>query len=69
MEVDVRRKYIHIHTHLRLVKFKSLLDKQGKIPFIQLDMCQEIKEKFGGKYVHIGFISILIERQGKGLHS
>lgn len=30
LKVDVRGKCIHIYMHLRLVKFKSLLEKQGK---------------------------------------
>lgn len=55
--------------HLRLVKLESLLDKQGKMSFRQLDMSQKIKGAFGAGYIHIGTISILIMIQSKGLYS
>lgn len=60
MEVYVRKRYTHTHTcaHLRLVKFESLADKQGKMPFMQLDMSLEIKGEFGAGDTQLGVTSI-----------
>lgn len=67
LEVYVKRIFIHVHMHLRLVKFESFLDKQEKMSYMLLDMSQKIKGEFRAGYTSLGVISIWMKRQGKRL--
>lgn len=51
--------------HLRLLKFESFLDKQGKVSFMQADTSQKIKGEFGVRFVYLPVIFTLIKRHGR----